>query len=147
VSIRKTRLGWAEESRARVEAKRLHPDATIRQFADLSWATCTPAGEVRGRFGLIGPHEQVWRTHSKLGRALGSAMASLGDPELAPASPKRTRFEIPVTLVLTDEQLRDVARAVRGRKTVRRPADLDELRNWVTAELAVSLAALQSEEP
>lgn len=65
-----------------------------------------------------------------------------------PASlPKRTRFEILVPLVLTDEQLRAVASVCRGRERarVRKPASEAELREWVTSEVAVSLSALMHE--
>jgi hypothetical protein len=60
--VRATRLGWSTRERAEEELKRVAGVAAVRlrQLVDESWALVWPDGTVKGRFGTILQHEQVW---------------------------------------------------------------------------------------
>jgi hypothetical protein len=170
----KTRLGWAEESRARAEAKRLHPEATIRQLRDLSWATRTPDGTYRGRFGELRFVEQAWRDDSPAGRDLEAATGSLRDEHVrrhyANPSPAEKRAAVvsaiqsrptgraedargvmrvitfEVELELTEKERKAIGRAL-GRKGKRVLASDEDVIHWARAELGLATLALHSEAP
>jgi proline racemase len=141
---RTTRLGWAEESRARAEAKRLHPEATIRQLRDLSWATRTPDGTYRGRFGRPLFTEQQWRDDSPAGRALEAATASLHGQAERKREPVFAH-RVTVQFDVSDVESRAIASIIRGRKSKTLASD-QELLSWARGELACSLLDLATEE-